>query len=132
VDDQELFDRFSKRTLDTFPHEDHVRLLYVATLRLGAREALSFARDGLQAMAAAKGRPEVYHETRTVAWSSMISAAALERPYSGFDAFSAAHPELLRRDYLGDFYSSDLLGSDEARSGFVEPDLRPLSARSDG
>jgi hypothetical protein len=45
---------------------------------------------------------------------------------AGFDAFVAAHPQLLRRDLLLGHYSRERLFSPTARARFVEPDLLAL------
>jgi hypothetical protein len=86
-------------------------------------------RDGIRAMAAANGKPEAYHDTRTAAWVRILVAA--RTGFAGdFAAFLDAHPELVRRDLLSDYYSDALLTSDEARAAFIEPDLRDLPTAS--
>ena len=69
-------------------------------------------------MAAANGKPEAYHDTRTVAWVRLIVAA--RHGFDGdFDEFLAAHPELIRRDLLSDYYSDALLT--RRRTGARQP-----------
>jgi hypothetical protein len=36
------------------------------------------------------------------------------------------HPELLNRDLLASYYTAGRLETEEARTGWVEPDLTPL------
>jgi hypothetical protein len=129
VTDDELLDAFARNTLPAFPHEEHLHVVFVKSGRADEAETLTFMRDGIIAMATAKGAPEKYHETRTVAWMKIVTAARTGFA-GGFDEFLAANPLLLRRDLLSDYYSDPLLNSDQARAGWVEPDLRALPAAS--
>jgi hypothetical protein len=129
VTDDELLDAFASNTLPAFPHEEHLHVVFVKSGRADEAETLTFMRDGIIAMATAKGAPQKYHETRTAAWMKLVIAAR-EDFDGGFDAFLAANPQLVRRDLLSDYYSDTLLNSDEARTGWVEPDLRALPAAS--
>jgi hypothetical protein len=112
-------------TLAEFPHESHLRVVYLLIQRDGAQAALEAVGAGILAMARAKGHPEAFHVTRTTAWTRLVAAAG-----GSGDSVSwlAGHPELTRRDLLDDYYSAGRLTTDEARTEFVEPDLRPLSS----
>ena len=129
IDDDELLARFATNTLPAFPHEEHLHVVFVKSAHSSAAETLAFMRGGIRAMAAANGKPEAYHDTRTAAWVRII--AATRAGFDGtFDEFLAQHPELVRRDLLSEYYSDGLLNSDEARAAFVAPDLRELPATS--
>jgi hypothetical protein len=129
IDDDELLERFAANTLPAFPHEEHLHVVFVKSARATPAETLEFMRERIRAMATANGKPEAYHDTRTVAWVRIIVAA--RDGFAGdFAAFLGAHPELVRRDLLSDYYSDALLTSDEARAAFVAPDLRDLPAAS--
>ena len=129
IDDDELLARFAANTLPGFPHEEHVHVVFVKTARANLDETIEFMRAGIRAMAAAGGDPGKYHDTRTVAWVRIIAAARAGFA-GGFDDFLAVHPELVRRDLLGDYYSDAVLTSDAARASFTEPDLRELPTAS--
>lgn len=125
IDDDELLSRFAADTLPGFPHEEHLHVVFVHAARHPTEATLTFVRDGIRKMAAANGAPEKYHETRTAAWVRLVAAA--RSGFSGtFGEFLEAHPELLRRDLLGEFYSAALLNGDDARQRFTAPDLREL------
>lgn len=62
----------------------------------------------------------------TVAWARLVAGLAAAHPSLEFPEFLDRHPELLDRDLLSSYYSSDLLYSDAARVAFVPPDRRPL------
>lgn len=125
MDDDELLDRFERTTLTTFPHEEHLRVVFAQSARSDLAATIAFLRDGIRRMAVANGKPEAYHDTRTVAWVRRVVAA--RAGFVGdFAAFLDAHPELRRRDLLDEHYSAELLNSEAARAAFVEPDRAPL------
>ena len=125
IDDDQLLARFATNTLPAFPHEEHLHVVFVKSGTAGEDETLAFIREGIIAMAVANGKPEAYHDTRTVAWTRLI--VAKRSGFTGtFDEFLDEHPELIRRDLLSDYYSTDVLNSDVARATFLEPDLVSL------
>ncbi len=125
MNDDELLERFAAGTLRAFPHEEHLRVVFAHTRRADLDATIAFVRDGIRRMAAANGKPEAYHDTRTVAWIRIV-VAARHGVDGGFDDFLAGHPELRRRDLLDDYYTPELLNSDAARVAFVDPDRAPL------
>jgi len=57
----------------------------------------------------------------------VVAAALVETEVaSGFDSFVSSRPEFLDKKLIERFYSPDVLLSREARSGWVDPDRRPL------
>lgn len=64
----------------------------------------------------------------TRAWLHCVAVHARRWGAGDFDAFLKRNPELLDRGLLAHFYSSELIGSDRARAGWSEPDLRALPA----
>ncbi len=122
MDDAALIDGFEAGTLEQFPHEDHLRVVFGFVVRHGRAEALDRVSAGILRMATAKGAPEKFHVTRTVAWTELVASAADECTTSA-ELFER-HPELLRRDLLDDYYSAGRLTTDEARTTFVAPDVR--------
>jgi hypothetical protein len=130
VDDDELLARFEAGTLPAFPHEDHVRTVYLLICRDGEDLALEAVTAGIRAMAAANDKPEAFHVTRTTAWTRIV--AGLIRDTGGMsEEFLERHPQLLRRDLLDDFYDAGRLTTDEARTNYIEPD-RPFRPESRG
>lgn len=123
MDDAELIARFEAGTLATFPHESHLRVVYLLIQRDGVDAALAGISAGILAMAQAHGLTQLFHVTRTTAWTRLVAAAGGS---GGSLEFLAGHPELTRRDLLDDYYSAGRLATDEARTSFVEPDLAPL------
>jgi hypothetical protein len=124
--DDTFLTHFEAGRLHAFDHRDHVRVAFAYARRGGVEHAVDRARHGLRHLAAAHGQPERYHETLTTAWARVVAHHALEADDDGFDAFLAAHPQLLRRDLLLGHYSRERLFGAVARARFVEPDLAPL------
>jgi hypothetical protein len=109
----------------TFHHRDHVRLAYLHLRRSPLPEAIARFRDGLRRFAAAQGKPELYHETITLAYLFLIhERLATGGSEEGFPAFAARNPDLFawHPSILESYYRPETLGSDLARRVFVLPD----------
>ena len=69
-----------------------------------------------------------YHETITVAWMILLDEVRARVPADA-DLADATRlfPALADKDLPLRFYSRDRLSSDEARMGWLAPDLAPLA-----
>jgi hypothetical protein len=105
-----------------FHHRDHVRLAWFYLRRYGA-EADTRIVASIRNFAAHHGKLDKYHQTMTIAWMRLVEPAARVEPFE--DAI-AAFPRLIEKDYLREFYSDDLLRTQNARENFVQPDKRPF------
>ncbi len=101
---------------DLFHHRDHIRLARIYVELDGAAEATERFRTYLRKFAAHIGKSEKYHETITVAWMRLVVHAV---KHGGLE-------ELMLKTYIEKFYSPELLATDAARMGFVEPDRAGL------
>jgi hypothetical protein len=124
--DETFLAHFEAATLRSFTHRDHLRVAFAYARRGGVDHAIAEAREGLRRFTAAHGDGVRYHDTLTTAWARVVGHHATVSGQRGFDAFVAAHPELLRRDLLLAHYTRERLFSDAARAAFVEPDLLAL------
>jgi hypothetical protein len=123
VTDDELIAGFEAASLPAFPHADHVRLTILYLTRHGREETQKKLFEGLRRFAAAKGVPEKFHITMTIAWLDLVDDARRRHPDASDPlALVTACPELLNRDALLRFYSPDRLLSDDARQRWVPPD----------
>jgi hypothetical protein len=124
--DDELVAGFESATLEAFPHAEHVRLTIIYLTRVGREATERKLFEGLQRFAAAKGVPQKFHVTMTVAWIALIEAALAAHPHARDPAaLVAACPELLDRNALLRFYAAERLQSGAARERWVPPD-RPI------
>ena len=113
--DEELMRAFESRTLEEFPHASHVRVAWCHLERDPILVALARFRIALQRFATAKGKPDRYHQTITIALLLMI---ADRRGPAGesWEEFAARNPDLLRWPCpaLTALYPDDLLATPRA------------------
>lgn len=124
-----LIDRFERADLSEFPHADHVRVAFGYLEACDEADALRRLAAGLARFAAAKGKPEKFHHTLTRAWLEIIAAARARYPAArDAETLMAACPALRDPALVRRCYSSAVLASDEARTGWVPPDRAPLAS----
>jgi hypothetical protein len=128
VTDEELVAHFeSGRAPDGgFHHEQHVRVAWIYLGQDPLIPALTRFVDALKQFAVAQGRPDLYHQTITVAFFLLIEdRIARHGRGAAWEEFAAANADLLApaRSVLARYYSTGLLQSPIARDRFVWPDL---------
>jgi hypothetical protein len=112
-----------------FDHVAHVRVAWVYLQEAASlEEALSRMREAIRRFAAAAGVPQKYHETITVLWMRVLADARAAGAAGELADVLQAHPALADKDLPLQYYSRERLFSDEARAGWVEPDIRVLRA----
>ncbi len=111
-----------------FGHRQHVHLTWLAVRRYGSATAITLVSEGIQQTARYAGAPQKYHATVSRAWVELVGhhATAPGAEDDDFDGFISRNPALLDKRLLTRFYRSSTLASQEARSGWVEPDLAPF------
>ena len=107
-----------------FPHRAHVQVSYELIERHPFPEALLHLARGLRGLAAKAGRPEVYHETITVAFLALIAERKFGETYSHWEDFATRNPDLFCKQLLEEFYDPDRLQSTVARQTCVLPRAR--------
>jgi hypothetical protein len=111
-----------------FHHFSHLHVAWVYLAESSSvRQAADKMRDTLRGVAAAAGKPEKYHETITLFWVHLLSRMHAARPGKPLQEIVHANPRLLEKNFPLAYYSAERLFSDEARTSWVEPDLKPLS-----
>ena len=133
MNDAEFLDAFESCSLpfEQWTHRAHVRVAYQYATQGDLPSALKRMTRGIKAYNRATDTPETlergYHETITQAFMRLVFAAEVQSgPHESSDQFCEAHPELLCKDVLLEFYSHDRIKTAEAKAEFVEPDLFPL------
>jgi hypothetical protein len=104
-----------------FPHRAHVEVSYELLERHAFPEALLHLARGLRRLAAKAGRPEVYHETITVAFLALIAERRLSARFVDWEDFAARNLDLLEKECLRTWYEPELLQSTVARRTFILP-----------
>lgn len=120
--DDELVRAFETTALEEFLHASHVRVGWWYVTHQPLLAAMARFRDGLQRFTAAKGKPQRYHKTITIAFLLLI--ADRHRAGESWEAFAGRNPDLLQWPCpaLTALYPPELLASDRARDVFVLPD----------
>ncbi|MEN3368842.1 MAG: hypothetical protein V7609_985 [Verrucomicrobiota bacterium] len=104
-----------------FPHSEHVRLAYGMLERYPFGEAVARFSRGLKLLAAKAGRPEVYHETITVAFLALIGERRVRTECGDWSEFRANNSDLFDKRCVEKWYGTEQLGSDLARQTFCLP-----------
>jgi hypothetical protein len=110
-----------------FPHAEHVRLAYEMLSRYSFGEAVVRFSRGLQLLAAKAGRPQVYHETITVAFLALINERRARGGAQSWGEFKADNSDLFDKRCLEKWYSAEQLASDLARRTFCLPQGAAIS-----
>ena len=123
----EELDAFERGLLDPaqFPHAEHLRFGYEMLDRYSFGEAVSRFSGGLKLLAAKAGKPEVYHETITVAFLALINERRACLGFQNWDEFKAENADLFDKRCLERWYDAEQLGSELARRAVCLPRLPP-------
>ena len=107
-----------------FRHFDHVRMCFLYLSWNSFEHAGEKIVRGIQRFAEFHRVPRLYHHTITWFWIYAIENARKESKEESFTHFIEQYPALKNKDHILEFYSKELLFSDQARHAWVEPDLR--------
>lgn len=110
-------------TAERFGHREHVHLTWLAVRRYGVSAAVGLVSDGIQRTARYAGAPQKYHVTVSRAWVELVGHHAAEHGEDDFEAFADHHPALFNKRLLTRFYRPATLASQQAKTGWVEPDF---------
>ncbi len=110
-------------------HREHVMIAWhYARTRPGAQALADLAR-GIQELALALGKTDLYHETLTWGWFSLVRERVVRLGASAtWEEFEAASPDILSGAAIFDLYDKATLYSPLARRVFLMPARRSPSA----
>jgi hypothetical protein len=113
---------------EDFHHASHLHVAWVYLSESSSvNEAASKMRDTLRRFASSAGKLEKYHETITLFWVHLLSCAHAAAAGKTLEEIVHANPRLLEKKFPLAYYSVERLFNDDARTSWVEPDLKPLS-----
>ncbi|HSP45553.1 MAG TPA: hypothetical protein VLO30_06140 [Chthoniobacterales bacterium] len=104
-----------------FPHAEHVRFGYEMLGRHSFGDAVDRFSRGLRLLVMKTGRPQVYHETVTIAFLALINERRALRGGQGWSDFKRTNADLFDKRCLEKWYSAEQLASDLARRTFCLP-----------
>jgi hypothetical protein len=126
--DAELTRALERGEIKDFHHASHLHVAWVYLAESSSvQQAANKMRDTLRRFAAAAGKPQKYHETITLFWVHLLSRAHAASRGERLEEIVHANPQLLEKNFPLAYYSAERLFSHEARTSWVEPDLKPLS-----
>jgi hypothetical protein len=110
-----------------FGHDKHLAVAAWYVTALGAQEALDRMRASLSRFTAHHGKTG-YHETITRFWLEIVADFLQTQDATGsladkVNRLVGCYPD---KNVLFDYYSRELVMSEEARGTWMEPDLRDL------
>jgi hypothetical protein len=113
---------------EAFDHAAHVRLAYIYLCQHSVEASVVHMKDSLLAFLTHLGvGHSKYHETITRAWIMAVAHFMNESAEcDSAAAFMASNPRLLDSGIMLKHYSAEVLFSPQARSAFVQPDIRPI------
>jgi hypothetical protein len=113
-------------------HRAHLTVALWYLRRHPRAEATRRIRDGIKSYNARHGNAAGYHETITLAWVALVDRFLDEHDHG--QPLSTLAGSLLvaigDKDHLLAYYSEKALKSEEARRGWVPPDLRPFASKA--
>jgi len=83
-----------------FPHSEHLRFAYEMLSRHSFAETVSLFSASLKKLAAKSGRPELYHNTITIAFLSLVAERRAQSQARDWTAFIAENGDLLEKSCL--------------------------------
>jgi hypothetical protein len=115
--------RFVRGELDprAFPHREHVRMAFEMLRRHSFVETALHYSQALRTMTEKIGKPEVFHQTLTIAFLSLIAERMYPDGQHDFESFAAANPDLMDKSAVARCYSPERLSLDAARRTFILP-----------
>ena len=126
--DVELTRALERGEIKDFHHASHLHVAWVyLTESSSVQQAAKKMRNTLRRFTAAAGKPEKYHETITLFWVHLLSRAQAASRAERLEDVVHANPQLLEKNFPLAYYSPERLFSEEARTSWVEPDLKLLS-----
>ncbi|HLW96060.1 MAG TPA: hypothetical protein VKS25_11845 [Solirubrobacteraceae bacterium] len=111
-----------------FGHAQHLELAWTCLRSSPFEQAAARVDAAIRRFAVLHGASDRFHGTITRAWLRVVEIHMTERRAASFDDFIAAYPALLNKDLLARHYSAELLSSEQARVGWVDPDVRAFPA----
>jgi hypothetical protein len=125
----ELVEKFEACTwpYERWTHRAHLAVATHYLTRLPFEEALARIRNNIQQYNRTCGDPDGYHETITVFFMRFVQRHLHDQ--SGAIALADIVEELFRNYGMGcllTYYSAERLWSADARTRWLEPDVRPL------
>ena len=104
-----------------FGHREHVQVAYEMLHKYDYLEACAKYATTINTIATTAGAPDKFNVTITFAFLSLIAERIHTTKQTRFDLFLEKNQDLLSKNALSKWYSSEQLASDFARTHFLLP-----------
>jgi hypothetical protein len=113
-----------------FKHYQHLAVALWYVWHLPYEEAVKRMTGGIRRLAETYGKSG-YHETITLFWLTLVSnfAGEMRRNSSLATIANQLIENYNDKNLIGEYYSAELLASEEAKAQWVEPDLKRLEGK---
>nr|WP_294945265.1 hypothetical protein [uncultured Mucilaginibacter sp.] len=129
LNNQEFLRQIETVTIDPelFNHEAHIRMAWLYLNEFEKDTALGRISAGIKGIDAKYAGGMKYHHTITMVFANSMVALMQGKIHKTWQEFVAANAGIgISKSFLAEYYSDDLLYSEEAKAGFVMPDNKPL------
>ena len=129
MDDPEFLRLFHSANLpnEEFRHRGHLRLTWLVLSNHSKDESERLVAREIRRFAVANGASSRYHDTLTRFWVRLVGHAMENAPEArSIDELLARFPFLLDKNLPYRHWRGETFNSDQARAGWVVPDLVPL------
>lgn len=111
-----------------FTHEAHLRLAWIHITKYGLSQARKNVESQIQRFVTHVGAQYKYHHTLTVSAIYAVHHFIRKSNTGTFPEFIIENPELLEnfKGLINSHYSYNIFASEEAKEGYIEPDLVPF------
>ncbi|PHQ67664.1 MAG: hypothetical protein COB92_03645 [Robiginitomaculum sp.] len=115
---------FEARTIDVahFKHIDHIAAACGLLLKYDFEEAAYHYARTLRILTIEAGATRKFNVTVTIAFLGLIKERMITTPHETFEEFMTANTDLITKNPLLQWYSTNRLNSDMARNTFLLPD----------
>ena len=115
---------------DHFDHRGHIRIAWLYVDKYGPAVALEKLVAGIRRYAGSLGADDKFHYTITAALLQILEQRQTACQAADWRDLIDQNPDLLTdaQQLLLRHYRQDVLFSEAAKAGWVEPDLQPFSA----
>ncbi len=110
-----------------FKHYQHLAVAFWYVYHFPYDEAAERMKNGIRNLAATYGKIG-YHETITLFWLSLVRSflANTEDPGSVVEMTNRLVNRHADKTLINEYYSTEVLNSELAKTEWIEPDLKPL------
>jgi hypothetical protein len=114
---------------ELFTHEAHIRMAWLYLNKFDHETALQQISSAIKGIDAKYAGGVKYHHTITLVFANTMAALMKGSTHNTWQEFVDLNAGLsISKKFLGDYYSDELLYSDEAKTQFIAPDKKPLPA----